>query len=110
MTVKVRMVVQKERGVVVLLIAPILQQYIHDGHYKSPDAICSFCFAMAAIIDGRKNAPGKLERMKYARSNTATLKLTAGVNPATLDIKNVNESSCKPWVHNNGKGASDWRF
>jgi len=25
----VRMVVQKERGVVVLLIAPILQQYIH---------------------------------------------------------------------------------
>ena len=48
-------------------------------------------------MDGRKNAPGRLEIMKYARIKTATLKLTAGVSPATLDMKKVKDSSCKPY-------------
>ena len=94
-----RMVNQKEWDFfeVVVCIAPILQQDTFYGRHTSADEADSFCFAIADMMEGIKKAPGRLESMKYARINTATLKLTAGVNPATLDIKNVNESSCKPY-------------
>jgi hypothetical protein len=51
---------------------------------------------MAERMDGRKNAPGKLDNIKKARIRTATERLTAGVSPATFDIRKVNESSCNP--------------
>lgn len=56
-----------------------------------------FRLDMADIIDGRNNAPGRLERMKYPRIKTARLKLTAGVKPAALDIRKVKDNSCNPY-------------
>ena len=94
MIVKVRSVSQKERGVLADFSIPmILQHYIRYRHYISLGDVSCFCFAIAAMVDGRKKAPGRLESIKKARIKTATLKLTAGVKPAILDIKKVNASS-----------------
>ena len=91
MKVNVRMVSQKERWDVLILLMPQFYSSMSVG------AVFLFCFVMADMMDGRNNAPGRLERMKYARINTATLKLAAMESPATFDIKKVNDSSCNPY-------------
>lgn len=92
MIVKARRVSQKERGEAEGL--PIETQFYSR---ISPDDDFFFCSARADMMDGRKSAPGRLARMEKARIKTATLKLTAGVQPATLDMKKVKDNSCKPY-------------
>ncbi len=90
MKLKNKSVCQKERGVLVLLM-----EILYYGRILTDDK-SFFCSAIVERIDGRNSAPGKLEIMKYARNNTAILKLTAGVSPATCDNKYVEDNSCTP--------------
>src|SRR5690606_14254985 len=68
-----------------------------DAHGQG-DSSEEFTFGsdMADNTDGRNAAPGKLANRKTMRINTATVRLVAGVRPATRENKNVSESSCTP--------------
>ncbi len=48
-------------------------------------------------MDGKKITPGRLESRKYARRSSAIVAPTAGVTPATFDMRKVNANSWTPY-------------